>query len=188
MSGKSRWWNVLFRRKEETTTVELTDENVLDDVPAPPGLGAAGDVPSAGGFTFMPAEAARPVSAEAPALLMDTQPNVAVTTGRLKAIGLAPVLIPGLEEQVLLYRVVAQEIAATHPAEALARWQAVLALCPDDLEARVGAARAYVALDQSIEADAAWRGVLELSPDHPEANAAVSPTELRRAITTTEAE
>ncbi len=188
MSGKSRWWNSLFRRRSETTTVELSDESVLADVPAPPAFGSPGDVPSAGGFSFLAPEAVRPASAELPALVMDTQPNVAVTTGRLKAIGLAPVLIPGLDEQVLLYRVVAQEIAATHPAEALARWQAVLALCPLDLEARVGAARAYVALDQSVEADAAWRGVLELCPDHPEASVAVNPTELRRAITTTEAE
>ena len=111
-----------------------------------------------------------------------------MTTGRLKALGLTPVFVPSLAEQALLHRVVAQEMAATHPVDALARWQAVLALCPDDLEARAGAARAYTALDLSVEADAAWRAVLELAPNHTEAAGALSPTELRRAINTPEGE
>lgn len=186
MSGKSRWWTSLFRRKDiETTTVELSDDS-LPPAAAPAPISGDG-APSAGGFTFLTPESAQATTAE-PVAAFDTLPNIVATTGRLRALGLAPVLVPSLAEQVLLYRVVAQEFAQGAPAEALARWQAILTLCPDDVEARVGAARAYAALDRSVEAEAAWRGVLEIAPDHPEAAVAVNPTELRRALPATEAE
>ncbi len=179
MAAKQRWWNTLFRRKDPTTTVSTGDESLdAQDGPPLPVPGAA--PPSAGGFSFLASEAAVAPVVEPP--LFDTQPNAALTTGRLRTLGLAPIHVPSLSEQVLLYRVVAQEHALTHPAAALARWEAILSLSPDDLEARVGRAVCQTALGALEEAEAAWRAVLELAPEHPEAVAAVHPTELRRAI------
>jgi hypothetical protein len=181
VAGKQRWWNALFRRKDATTTVEVSDE-LVDGVGGPPMPDAAGDrPPAAGAFSFLAPEPASAPPGEPPALF-DTQPNASLTTGRLRALGLAPVHVPSLAEQVLLYRVVAQEHAAANPAAALARWQAILALCPDDVEARVGRAAAQTALGALDDAEGAWRAVLEICPDHPEAMAALNPTELRRAI------
>lgn len=183
MAAKQRWWNNLFRRKDVTTTVELSDEP-RDPSAGPPLPGASEPASlAAGGFSFLAPDAAPAVPVEPPALF-DTQPNATLTTGRLRALGLAPIHVPSLAEQVLLYRVVAQEHAGANPAAALARWQAILALCPDDLEARIGRAVAQTALGAVEDAETSWRGVLELAPDHPEACSAVHPTELRRAIDT----
>lgn len=184
MSEKSRWWSI-FRRKETTTTVEVEDMTP-PPLPAVAPSAAAG-APVAGEFTFL--DAPRPdETREAPTPPPDTQPNPTLSTGRLRALGLSPVHVPSLGEQVVLYRLVAQEQAAAHPELALGRWQAVLALCPDDLEARVGVARALVALGAPTEAEAAWRQVLALVPDHAEASGAVGPTELRRVVAATEGE
>lgn len=163
------WWKNLFTQKKTTTVVESEAQEGSETGPspaAPPGSGA----PAVGVFSFMPG-ASGGAAAEAPAAngpatpLSDTVPNPTLTTGRLRGLGLAPVLVPSLREQLLLHRLVAQEHAETHPGEACLRWQAVLALAPDDLDARRGLAEAFERLHRLGEAAAAYQYALELAPD-----------------------
>lgn len=171
------WWKLIFSRRDATTTIDPDD--VMDPPPPPTGQGPALDPgpggPAIGVFSFLTAaaEPGRTPAAE-PVVTSDTVPNPVLTTGRLRALGLTPVLVPSLREQVLLHRLVAQEQEETHPGEALGRWMAVTALCPNDLEARLGTAAAHERLRNLADAETAYRAALALSSEDAQALAGLA--------------
>lgn len=158
------WWLFWKNRRrssdEERPPAETTEQRAAVTPPPPPCdaprmEGFSFERPPDDGHTLQSPPAVEPDPADFAEVVRRKAADRPRRGGaiRLTERGVAPMLVPSLREQAVLYRMAARERAAVDPVAAVELWQACLELLPGDADAWFEFGQALLAARRF---DAAW--------------------------------